>query len=239
MHGLNLAFLKDALWLCFGIGGRNFFWNDELIVGVALVCAIVGILVALKKWPAFFVIYLATSVMIVIFSGLEKLFIYPRFLSFFMPAFSVALLNLFDLPKIDQSAEKIKKIGTITNRISRLLICLVIFIILTGNLAFYYFNGKESFKESAQYLAQNYAPDKVICYGIICKELGYYYPKAMMEVDEKYNLTPELIKGKVIISRKVDWTQGNLAVARQYCSEEKVWASAGYKENILWLIKCP
>ena len=232
MHGLSLIFLKDFLGLCFGLDEIN-------LITLASIIALIGLFTTLKKWPGFFVIYLSASLGIVVFSGLEKLFIYPRFLSFFMPVFPIAFINLFDLPKIAMPPKSIKRFESITNRISKMLICLVIALILIANLARYYNKGKEGFRDSAQYLAQNYSPDKVICYGIICKELGYYYKAPMTETDEKFQLTPEFIKGKAIISRKVDWTQFNLEVARQYCLEEKVWSSSGYKENILWLLKCP
>jgi len=228
MHGLSLIFLKDFLGLCSGL-------DDINLITLASIIALIGLLTAFKKWPGFFVIYLSASFGIVVFSGLEKLFIYSRFLSFFMPVFPIAFITLLIalLPK------SLNRFESITSRISIILICLVIALILIANLARYYNKGKEGFRESAQYLAQNYSPDKVICYGIICKELGYYYKTPVTETDEKYKLTPEFIKGKAIISRKVDWTQRNLEVARRYCREEKVWPSAGYKENVLWLLSCP
>jgi mannosyltransferase len=214
MHGLNLRFLTDFLGICSGL-------SQKFLVMAAAFIALLGLFLSFRKWPVFFMIYFIACLGIVLFSGLEKLFIYPRFLSFFMPVFAVLVMN------------------SARGRIWRVLFGISLGAMLLINLAGYYIHGKEGFKDSAQYLSQNHQPNQIICYGIICKELGYYYKAPMTELDEDLPLTPDLVKGKVIISRKVDWTNENLEFARRHCIEEKVWPSSGYKENTLWLLNCP
>jgi hypothetical protein len=105
-------------------------------------------------------------------------------------------------------------------------------------LIVYYYVGKQGFKEAATYLEGLGRPEAVVCYGIICPELKYYYPSPMDGVGEKKKLTPEFFKGKTIISRRVDWTESNWDLAGRYCRMEEIWKSAGYKENILVLLTC-
>jgi len=215
MHRLDLIFLKDTLMMLAGA-------RLQIIGLVVVTLGLAGALRAARNWPGFFAVSLTAAALIILFTWLSGLFIYPRFLLLLMPAAAISVGSFLELPG--------------RKWIQHSLLALMCILLLPG-LFGYYRLGKEDFKNAAYHLKQLPA-QKIICYGIICRELGYYYPAPMTEVAEKTALEPEFIRDTFIISRQVDWTAANLAIARERCRAEKTWPSAGYKENRLWLLRC-
>ncbi len=226
LHPLNLLFFKDLLMML--AGSRNLV----ITAGVCLL-ALPGFFYLAKKWPGFLAINLAGALGILTVTALSGFFIYPRFLIFLLPLFGLCFgLSLEFAGVILKAANNFLRAAVFT-----ILIFLMVLLLAPG-LVNYYLLGKQGFKDSAVYLQDRHPPESVICYGIICKELAYYYHRPMLEVSEKKRLTPELIRGKVIISRRVDWTQDNLELVGRICYPEQVWRSSGYPENILVLFNC-
>ena len=223
-HPLNLVLLKDVLLMA--AGART------VTVGLALlILALPGMVVLAKKWPGFVVINLAAAALIAIFTLALHTFIYARFFSF-----------LILLPSIGLGLTMQLIAGHPTKTWRGIAMCLVGIasgILLLVGLSAYRQYGKEDFKGVAAYLKHNYSSGQVICAGVICEELKYYYPELSTSLSEQTPLTPELVKGRVIVSRRVDWTAANLAFAAANCREEKIWPSAGYRENVLWIWNCP
>jgi len=227
MHPVNVLLLKETLIILTGS-------RKEVLIILFLVLALLGFYLLYQKSPGFLFIYLLSALFIVLFSKLTKLFIYPRFLAFLIPLFSLA---------ISQGLESLTRFLKLKRKFSQnllySLLVLSLSLLLLPDLARYYLLGKQDFKSAGKYLEEHQANQQIICYGIICEELSYYFKGEMILVNEKEELSPEFIRGKFIISRWVDWTEYNFKIAQGHCITEKTWRSAGYKENILLLFYCP
>ena len=235
MHGVNLIFLREFL------GMLAASKNQNLIIILAAV-ALPGLLYGFKKWPGFFFINLAGGLGIILFTLASGFFIYARFLAFLLPAFALSLALLFELPEIPARFLKIPgRTGDALLKVLKFVLVIgLLFIcgLMTSGLLQYYILGKQGFRDAAQWLKGKHIGQQVVCYGIICEELAYYYPEPIPKASEKQNLDSGFIQGKLIISRKVDWTTQHLKTASQYCRVDKTWPSAGYRENVLWLLDC-
>ena len=236
LHSVNLIFLRELLSMLAGLK------NHDAIICLTL-AALLGLGSGFKRWPGFFFISLVSGLGIILFTLLAGVFIYARFLAFLLPAFALGMALALDFWKIP--ARFLKTPGRLFNTLLKalklaLVICLILICgLLTFWLRQYYIFGKQGFRDAAEWLKARPAGQQVICYGIICQELAYYFPDKMIELSEKQKLDPDFIKGKVIISRRNDWTADNLELAATHCFSAKVWPSAGYKENLLLLLNCP
>jgi len=226
LHPVNLLFFKDLLLML--AGSRK--------IGIAVFFVIIslpGWFYLAEKWRGFVAVNLIAALGIIIVSALFRFFIYPRFLIFLLPVFALGAGLSVKIPSWILYARS-NRLG---KALSYLLMAVMVLLLIPGLLN-YYALGKEGFKDAADYLASHHRGEKIICYGIICPELSYYYSGEFLEASEKGELTKEMIKGKRIISRRVDWNPAHLDLARDFCYTEKVWRSAGYKENILILFNC-
>jgi len=226
-RGLTLGLVRDLFMM---LAGTRHLKLTLLI----LVLALPGFFGLAKKWAGFSATYVVAAAALILFTRTAKVFIYARFLAFLLPFFAICLINTLEMGR-----QLLRPRSRPLALLLAFLFLPIVFSILALGLGNYYLLGKQGFRDAAQYISQIRANEELICYGIICKELKYYYPKDMTGVDEKKVLTPEFIKNKLIISRVVDWTDYNLKTALSYCHTERMWRSAGYKENILLLTKCP
>jgi len=227
MHPVNLLLLKETLIILTGC-------RREPLIILFLVLALLGFYPLCQKFPGFLFIYLLSALLIVLFTKLTELFIYPRFLAFLIPVFSLAIAQSLEYPAL-----LLKPKRKFFQNLLYSLLALSLSLLLIPDLARYYLLGKQDFKSVSLYLTQHQTNQEIICYGIICEELSYYFKGELISVNEKEKLSPEFIRGKFIISRPIDWTEDNRKIASQYCRTEKIWRSAGYKENILLLFYCP
>lgn len=226
LHPVNLLFFKDLLFMLAGtrkLGSTLFF----------VIIALPGLFYLLEKERGLIVINLLAAFGIILFSAIFHFFIYPRFLSFLLPMFALAVGLCVKLPGWIFYARSIR----LSKALSYLLMSVMVLLLIPGLVNYYAF-GKQGFKDSAEYL-RTYQQDKqLICYGIICDELRYYYKGAFEEKSEKGELTREMIQGRRIISRQLDWRKSHFEMVQKFCYAEKIWRSSGYKENTLILYNC-
>ena len=228
LRGLNFLLAKELLSML--AGNRNSVMT--IILGLI---ALPGFFRLIKKWSGFLIINLIAAIGVVILTYLMRVFIYPRFLSFLLPLFALGLALSLEI-----ITEALKSIIRKKISITIFSYCLagLISISFIPSLVNYYRLGKAGFRDLTEYLRKNHSEQKALAYGITPKTFLYYYPEAQ-PVEKSEKLSPELIKGKVIISDMTDWDEYNIVIVSDYCFLEKVWFSSGFKENTLALLNCP
>lgn len=226
------------------ISGRwleGYFWKELLKMLCAshilkfaifsLLIFLFGLFSLLRNSKPLCQLYLISFLLIIIFTLIFRVFIYPRFLAFFIPFYMLGIsAGIEQITRLAQS----KKIQMAI----KVLICLVFVILLSLSLLRYYKLGKQGFKKVARYLEEHYPQAQVISLGLADYEFLYYYPKAT-PVLGNHKLTPKELTGKfVVCSHPWSWAPYNLSVLKKYCQLEKVWQSAGYDENVVYLFRC-
>ena len=180
------------------------------------------------------ILYLLSAGLILAFTLIFRVFIYPRFLSFFIPFYLLGLsLGVEEIFSFFQ-ARKFR----LPAQVTKSLLITFIFLSLSWALIRYYQLGKQGFKKASIYIQKHYPFTPVLSLGLADQEFLYYLPRAQ-PVPGRYKLLPQDIVGQLIVaSHPWSWVPFNLQTIEKYCTLEKVWESAGYKQNAVYLYRC-
>jgi len=187
-----------------------------------------------KTWPAFCRMNILAGGFLILFTWLEHVFIYSRFLAFLLPFYFLSLASALELlgDKAHSYWPKLKP------GLLQASLALVVCAFLLPGLARYYKLGKQEFKQAAIYASVNYWRRPVISFGLAAKQYLLYDPEAQ-EWPQSQPLNPEDVDGKLVVaSHPWSWSKKNVEVLKQYCRLEKTWESAGYQENNVYLFRC-
>ncbi len=228
---MNAYFLKDLLNLF--SGSQYFSWEILL-----LVMFIAGLVRLAKAWPKLAALYVSALLMVMLFSILIHFYLYVRFVSFFQPMFYLALAMCFE-PLANMIAGKSRSF--LLKSMSLILPAALIGSVLALGATRYYRLGKQGFKDAAQYIEKNHPAARVVSLGVINTVWSYYYPLAE-PLTGKEPFSPETVRDKLLVCSFPDswktWPPQNRRIIRNMCRVEKVWPSAGYEENIVYLLNC-
>ena len=223
---------------------EGYFWKELikmlsgshlLTISALFLLIFLGGLRQLKnKAIEFGILYLLSAGLILAFTLIFRVFIYPRFLSFFIPFYLLGIgLGIEEIYSLIQ-----KKKFQLPARMVHYLLIAFIFFSLSWALIRYYHLGKQGFKKASIYIQKHYPFTPVISLGLAEEEFLYYLPRAQ-PVPGRYKLLPQNTVGKLIVaSHPWSWAPYNLQTIEKYCTLEKVWESAGYKQNAVYLYRC-
>jgi mannosyltransferase len=221
---LSLGLFKELLLM---ISGGNYLAAGSIFALLVLT----GFFGVWKKQPGFVFIYLASAILLTAFSAFAKVFIVARFLFYPLPLFMLSLA--LGLEKI-AGLPRQKSLRIALTLILPALVC----IAMIPGLKNYYRLGKQGYRDAATYIKQKHPGQQVIAYGYAGKWFVYYYPAAV-PTDKKDRLTPETIRGRLIISTRTDWQAYNIDVVNRYCRPEVYLPTAGPEDNTLVIFNCP
>jgi len=123
------------------------------------------------------------------------------------------------------------------NRIRPALSLLVCGFLVFG-LAGYYKFGKQGFKPAAQYIDKNFPGAPVLSFGLADEEFLYYAPQALPWPGARPLSDNDLAGRLIVASHPWSWSPSNFERIRRDCRQEKIWPSAGYRENDVYLFRC-
>ena len=226
-HWLDLAFAKQLLMM---LAGTRFPAWAILLFLVFLA----GVLRLWRQWPALCFLNLSAAVFLVLFTWLGHVFIYPRFLAFLMPFYFLAAAS--GLEWLAEAAAK--RAQWLKPLITQATLTLIICGFLAYSLGRYYAQGKQGFKQAAQYIRDKFPRQLVLSYGLASQEFLYYDPAAIPWAGSRLMEPVDLMGNLVVASHPWSWSPENIVVMRQYCHLHKKWPSAGYDENNVYLFRC-
>jgi uncharacterized membrane protein len=220
---LNFALGPVLLRLLMMLAGTK----TIIFCALLLLLSLPGMLKLLKVWPAFSAIYLASAVLAIAFTAVAKVFIFPRFLFYLAPFFLISL---------GLSVELIGNL--VSGRVAKLslyfLTAGIVCAMLIPSLINYYRVGKENYKQAAIYISQKFPGREVITNR---KAFTYYMPNATI-LSQKSGPTPEIVRGKLILVRRLGWENYDNQAVKDICRTEKRWDSAGFEEHSIILLDC-
>jgi mannosyltransferase len=224
---LDLRFIIELLKL---LSGAGFLWF-AIFAGFLF---LLGLPRLWKVWPGICLLYLLAGAFLILFTWVMRVFIYPRFLSFLIPFFFLALACGAELV-----ADQVRKIfPSLKPHLIQSALALLVCGSLVHGLAGYYQFGKQGFKPAAEYISRNFSGVRVISFGLADEEFLYYAPQALPWPGAR-PLSADDLAGKLIVaSHPWSWSPANFGTIRQNCRQEKVWPSAGYQENDVYLFRC-
>jgi len=223
----NLDFIKELLKM---LSGSHYIWIALLASGFF----VLGIYPLYREAGIFFWLYILSGLLIVFFTLIMKIFIYPRFLVLLMPVYylGIALGIKWVSDKIQSLFPRIRR------PIMRVALSVLVLVFLNVSLVRYYELGKQGFKKAGEYISRYYPERGVISLGMAREEFRYYYVYAE-PVPGDVSLIPQEVIGKLVVaSHPWSWLGANASLLNTFCKEEKVWRSAGYSENDVFLFVC-
>ncbi len=214
---LDLNFVKELIGL--------FSSTHILVLGLGLgIAALFGLYRLFRKWPEFCSLYLLSALLLVLFTLVMQVFIYARFLAFMVPFFYLCLAEAVSALKF--------------SRLARTVLTVLVAVALAVSLGRYYRLGKQGLKDAAQYLEAQYPLAPVVSLGLARNEFLYYCPQAQ-PVFGQVAQPPQVFLGKMVVaSHPWSWAPWNEKMLERNCRREKVWPSAGYDENEVFLYNC-
>jgi len=221
---LDLNLLKDL---------AGFFSGAHILpVGIALwAMALFGIRRLFKKRPEICWLYFLSAALLVAATLGLRIFIYARFFSFMIPFFYLSLAI-----GVDEIVAGWKK--SRARSLARFCLAGLICIVLGISLLRYYRLGKQGLKDAAGYVEARYPLAEVISLGLARNEFLYYCADAR-PVYGQVPLLPGEVMGKMVVaSHPWSWAPYNQKMLLQFCRLEKIWTSAGYQENAVYLYNC-
>ncbi len=211
----------------------GFFSGARPLPLAIILCALAGfgIYRLLKKWPEIAWLYFLSASLLVTATLMLRIFVYARFFSILIPFFYLGLA--IGVEEIFSGLAKSR-----VKSLARICLAGLICVALSLSLLRYYRLGKQGLKPAAEYLESNYPLSPVISLGLARNEFRYYCAYAR-PVYGQVPLNPDQVAGTVVVaSHPWSWAPYNQKMLDRFCKLEKLWPSAGYRENEVYLYNC-
>jgi len=226
-HWLNPAFIKELVMML--AGTRFLVWAILLFL-----VFLAGTVRLWRQWAGFCWLNLTAAVLVLAFTWAGHVFIYPRFLAFLIPFYFLAVAS-----SINWLAGAVaKKLPWLKAGIIQAALAAIVCGFLAYSLGKYYEQGKQGFKQAAQYIRGKFPREIVLSYGLASQEFLYYDPSAIAWPGGRLMEPVDLVGHLVVASHPWSWSPENIVVMRQYCHLDQKWPSAGYPENNVYLFRC-
>lgn len=224
---LDLIFLKKFLLSLTG----SFNGRISLLLGLS---ALPGFYLAIKKCPSGIAIYLLSAFLVLISTGLARVFIYPRFLSYLLPIFSLSLAQSLEL--IVQKTSALFKSPFFSFLLTFFLASIFCFCLISG-LITYFQTGKSEAKKVAEYLKATYPNRELVILGSVSLSFSYYYPN-LKKLSGQEPISSEELKGKLvgIFGAKPD--DPRVKIIAQSCRYETSFIGSEFRTNFFSFFIC-
>ncbi len=204
--------------------GRGHPYLSLIMAGLFLI----GLIQGFFKRPIASAAFIIPVILILLVTSFMELFIYHRFLAFFLPFYFLIIAC-----GIEALSKWIK-----LKRLAFAIMAVLLLALVLRPLAEYYRLGMQGFRPAARWIQTHHPSEQVYSIGLSAEEFRYYLPSAIPVTMGK-DIEPDKASGSLVVASH-PWSWGNLNTRylSRKCKLLKTWHSAGYDENNVSVFQC-